>query len=405
MKIDWKVPETKSQFIASSIEQEVSLGKLAPGSRLPAMRDMAKQFSVSLKVAQSAFEILNRKGLIDCRHGSGTFVRKREIVSHNNESSTIYYLTPHPIHTTLHFEPSIIDRRIIYGVSMNRHGCLLHNIPVSKNMEGELNNIDWVTVNQIPEGAKVFVGGLWYRKLFPFLKERNAKVINRFFQYEMKFPEDLKYSADCGWYTFVIDRTNATEQAVEYLYGLGRRRIGLVKFFKDEFMHPFRIGMMDGYENCGISFEECMYHEIASSSGLVDLENEIENEVIDFWKKTRFDSLVIGNAAMFKTVYNTLTSKLGLRIPEDVALLSFTDHPDYLDTKVPVSAIDFPWVSAGREIVKCFNRKIFTPGKTIFQAHIIERESTRKGAGAFVNHNFMPERSIVNNEISYHKVI
>jgi DNA-binding LacI/PurR family transcriptional regulator len=261
-----------------------------------------------------------------------------------------------------------------------------------------LDNIDWLALNQIPEGARVFIGGFWYRKLFPFFAERKIKAIMRLDQYgHLEYPQFFDYCLKGNWYNLGTDRLNATEQAVQYLLGLGRRRVGMIKLYKNEPLHPYRLGMTSAYEKFGIEFKDELYCE---TNRIYD-NIPIENEIIDFWKRSKFDALVIGHADMFKYVYNTLTTKLGLRIPDDVALMSFTDHPDYLEAEIPVSAIDFPWVSMGQELVKCFNREQFTPGETVFNASIIERESTRKGAGAFINHNFMPELPVESNAGSY----
>jgi DNA-binding transcriptional regulator YhcF (GntR family) len=402
MEIDLKVPEKKPQFVANCIEREIHSGKLASGSRLPGMRTIAEKFSVSLSAVQAAFEILSNKGLVESRLGCGSFVSSRPAASANNESKTIYYLIPHSVHITLQLESSLVMRRLIYGSSLAGDGTQVQMIPVSRKLEDYLEDIDWASVKQIPDGAKVFVWSVWYRKLFPFLKERNVKVVNCFNQYdELEYPEEFIFSLDCGWYSLITDRANAAEQAIQYLHAAGRCRIGFVKLYKNEPLHPFRAGMMSGYEKCGLKYDGALYHEVDRSL----YPDKFEQDIVDFWEKTRFDSLVIGHADMFKTVYNTLTRRLKLRIPEDVALISFTDQPDLLNTDVPVSAIDFPWTAMGREIIRCFNNVNFTSGKTVFQASIIERESTRKGTGAFVNHNFMPELPISNNNISYYAAI
>ncbi len=398
MEIDLQAPQTKSNAVAQRIEREILSGKLAPGSRLPAMRTIAKNISVSLRVVQSAFEILDRKGLVDCRLGSGTFVCNRPATSSNQESKIIYFLIPHPIHITLQLESSIVERRLIYGGSLAGQGNLIQTVPVSRKLEADLENIDWVALNQIPEGARVYVGGFWFRELFPFLAERKVKAIMRMDQYgHLEYPKAFDHCLNCGWYRFGVDRMSATEQAVQYLLGLGRRRVGMIKQYKNEPLHPYRLGMISAYEKFGIEFKEELYCETGRIYGNISS----EDEMIDFWNRSRFDALIIGQADMFKAVYNSLTKTLGLRIPDDVALMSFSDHPDYLETEVPVSAIDFPWVQIGQELVKCFNREQFTPGETVFNASIIERESTRKGAGSFVNHNFMPELPVENQADCY----
>jgi DNA-binding transcriptional regulator YhcF (GntR family) len=387
MEINLKAPETKSQIVAREIEQKIFTGKLPPNSRLPGMRAIAKNFSTSLKVVQLAFEILEKKGIVTCKLGNGTFVNNNiHIKRESKEDRTIYFLIPHSIHTTLQLEPSLIKRRIIYGVSYAKEKNLLHTVAVSRSLKKHLEDIDWHTMEQLPEEANVFVYGFWFRKLFPFLLEKHAKVIIRSNQsQDIEYPEYAKYAQEGNWYQFIIDRIAAIEDVIHYLHNYGHQRIGVIKPYINEPMHPYRLGMISGYKSCGIEFDESLYHEIDINKNI-----SLENEVTEFWKKTKFDSLIVGNADMIKPVYETLV-KLGLRIPDDVAVISFTDHADYVNNEVPISAVDFSWVSMGREMVKCFNRDKFTAGQTVFQASIIERESTRKGAGAFINHNFLPE--------------
>jgi DNA-binding LacI/PurR family transcriptional regulator len=150
---------------------------------------------------------------------------------------------------------------------------------------------------------------------------------------------------------------------------------------------------MLAHEKCAINYSKDQYWEIVEKSS----QSDIENKIVELWNKTKFDSLIVCNGSFIKPVYNALTKKLGLKIPEDIALMSFSDNPVYLDFEAPITAIDFPSANIGREIIKIFNRKKNTPSESIFQANIIERESTRKGAGAYVNHAFMPEISINNN--------
>ena len=398
MEINLKAPVTKSQFVARELEQKIVSGKLAPNSRLPGMRAIAKNFSTSLRVVQSAFEILDKKGIVTCKLGSGTFVNSNPGAKKNIENNTIYFLIPHPIHNTLQLESSLIKRRMVYGASQSKEKNLIQPIAVSRDLNEKLENIDWDIVEQIPEGANVFVYGFWFKKLFPFLLKKHTKVIIRSNQYQdIKYPEYVKYIQEGNWHKFTIDRIAAMEQAMQYMHNLGYRRTGIIKAYKNEQLHPYRTGMISGCENCGISFNESLYHEVA-----IDEHTSLTNDIVEFWEKTKFDSLIIGNGNMTKTIYDALKSRLGLHVPEDVALISFTDNANYLENEVPISAIDFSWVSMGREMVKCFNSDKFISGQTIFQASIIERESTRKGAGAFINHNFLPELpNMAHNHILY----
>src|SRR5581483_9220922 len=53
-------------------------GSLAPAQPLPTERELARQFSVSIGVVREAIKSLAAIGLVEVRHGVGTFVNPRE---------------------------------------------------------------------------------------------------------------------------------------------------------------------------------------------------------------------------------------------------------------------------------------------------------------------------------------
>jgi DNA-binding transcriptional regulator YhcF (GntR family) len=381
------------QHLAEQLIARIDAGKLASGDKLPTEHELAKKLGINRLTVRKSYQLLENRNLVERRCGVGTFVlsSKKDNPLPNNNDKTIYILLPHPLHITLQNGSSLFFRRIIYGASMENAGNIIQPLPVSRKLGNKLKHIDWDTIRRIQEGAKVFVLGMWFKDLFPFLVKRNVHGLFLNNQHDKtEYPQEYEKLINAGWNFITIDRLSAMEQAVEYLYGLGRRRIAVIKRYKDEPLHPFRQGMINGYERCGMEYDEKLYLELDPQVSFFKLENEI----CELWKKTRFDALVCGVHYLTKPVYDTLTGKLGLRLPEDVALMVFSDNPACLDFDVPVTAIDFPNVNLGREIAKIFNRKKASSGELVFQASIIERESTRKGAGAYVNHAFMPEISI-----------
>jgi GntR family transcriptional regulator len=66
----------KYQRIASALRTDISTGTYAPGDRLPAETAMMDRFKVSLPTLRQALGLLRAEGLIESRHGIGTFVRE-----------------------------------------------------------------------------------------------------------------------------------------------------------------------------------------------------------------------------------------------------------------------------------------------------------------------------------------
>ncbi|MFF5639521.1 GntR family transcriptional regulator [Streptomyces sp. NPDC012825] len=60
--------------IASELRGQIHSGRLAPGARLPSMRELQKRYAVSSLTARSALNLLRTEGLAGAVPGRGTFV-------------------------------------------------------------------------------------------------------------------------------------------------------------------------------------------------------------------------------------------------------------------------------------------------------------------------------------------
>ncbi|MBX3424897.1 MAG: GntR family transcriptional regulator [Pirellulales bacterium] len=66
-----------SRQLAAQIEALVSTGNLAPGAKLPSVRELARELAVNQNTVLRVYERLAREGLLDMRQGQGTFVTAR----------------------------------------------------------------------------------------------------------------------------------------------------------------------------------------------------------------------------------------------------------------------------------------------------------------------------------------
>jgi DNA-binding transcriptional regulator YhcF (GntR family) len=57
-----------------SIRAAVAAGRLKPGERFPALRDLAQELGVNHNTVRAAVAKLEAEGLLETRHGTGTFV-------------------------------------------------------------------------------------------------------------------------------------------------------------------------------------------------------------------------------------------------------------------------------------------------------------------------------------------
>lgn len=63
--------------VCGALRFQIGEGKVAPGARLPSEADLSKALRVSRPTLREATRILAQEGLIDIRHGVGTFVAAR----------------------------------------------------------------------------------------------------------------------------------------------------------------------------------------------------------------------------------------------------------------------------------------------------------------------------------------
>ncbi|WP_214480652.1 PLP-dependent aminotransferase family protein [Bacillus sp. SM2101] len=90
---DHSLPEQ----IYLSLSDRIKTGLMSEGDRLPSVRKLADQLHVSLVTVQKAYELLEKKQLIERRHGKGSYVKKQheqqeEISHHNWQNMIVDYL-------------------------------------------------------------------------------------------------------------------------------------------------------------------------------------------------------------------------------------------------------------------------------------------------------------------------
>lgn len=67
---------TASRWLGFALRSEILEGRLGPGARLPATRDLARQYGLSRGTIVSAFDQLRAEGYVDGSVGSGTYVNR-----------------------------------------------------------------------------------------------------------------------------------------------------------------------------------------------------------------------------------------------------------------------------------------------------------------------------------------
>src|SRR5215467_8198151 len=64
------------QWLYSALRGQILQGRLRPGTRLPATRELARQYGLSRGTIVGAFELLKSEGYTEGTIGSGTYVSR-----------------------------------------------------------------------------------------------------------------------------------------------------------------------------------------------------------------------------------------------------------------------------------------------------------------------------------------
>jgi DNA-binding GntR family transcriptional regulator len=67
---------TKKELV-DYLEEKISTGQYFGGAKIPSIRDLSVQFSISLGSARKAIDHLYGLGLVEKVHGSGVYVKKK----------------------------------------------------------------------------------------------------------------------------------------------------------------------------------------------------------------------------------------------------------------------------------------------------------------------------------------
>jgi DNA-binding GntR family transcriptional regulator len=60
--------------LAAVLRDRISNGQLPPGRRMPSEKDLHDEFGLARETVRRALAVLRQEGLIEVRHGHGTFV-------------------------------------------------------------------------------------------------------------------------------------------------------------------------------------------------------------------------------------------------------------------------------------------------------------------------------------------
>lgn len=348
---------TKYQDLIEYITSLIESGALTPGDKLSSENELAQQFGISRQTVRTAIGILEEQGVLRRVKGSGTYLSEHR---HPEQQNRIAVITT--------YVDSYIFPKIIQGIEekLFERGYSVQIAFTNNTLEREKNVLADIisrddVAGVIVEGTK---SGLpnpnlaLYRKL----QARNIPIlfINTYYP-ELCVPH------------VSLDDVQAARKAVDYLIGKGHRDIGAVLKLDDGQGRQRYLGYLQAMDAAGypVTDSRMVWIDTDESKQLAYCTDKILNRL-----ESCTALLCYNDQIAFQLV--RLLGDHGIRVPEDVALISIDDSDLAIHSEVQITSLPHPKEKLGAKAAELLLRMIDS-GKAVdsyeFDTRVVERDS------------------------------
>ncbi len=361
--------------LRNAIQAQIMDGTLRPGEMLPSERRLQQQLNVSRATVRQALQSLIQLGLLQSVPGTGTFVLEQEkdggrrgIITLITGAPTFHFFYPQlasALHSTLHdagytltldfYQDTAEDLLVHVERLVNQHVAALAIVP--------------------PRYGDVM-------PLLAYLQGQSVPYV--FVGRRVTLPNGVTGPVgDC----VTTDNERVGYEATRHLLDLGHRRIVHLGFLDYSTGQDRAAGYARAMQEAGLTPWVVELPPYTKTSGLPIPNNEFLAEPAyraaqDVWGRAESERPTAvfcfnDNAAM--GVYKALRD-LGLRIPQDVSIVSVDNLPTIQHFEVPMTTFALPGEAIGREagrlLLRRLNGESFPPQMYLLPARFIKRLST-----------------------------
>jgi len=338
----------KHREIYQQIHRAIVSGEYAVGQRIPTEAELGAAYSVSRPTISRALRDLEQQGYLLRRRGAGTFVREFQ-----RTSGGLFGLTvPHteggilgPICAEIVQRADAGGHSVLYGGTLPRHG------PVSAAQA------DAFCERFIARG----VVGVFFLPLILRREQMdiNLRIADRLSEAGIAIvllDHDIVDYPQRSRYDLVgVDNRRNGAVITEHLLAGGCRRIHFVTIDLTVSTSTARIaGYQDALRDHGIEPDPSWVHRWNTAE-----DGEFVRRLM---RESRAEAFVCVNDDVARTLLLHLAT-LGVRVPEDVRLVSFDDLPFAAALPVPLTTLHQPTRDIGAAAVETMLSRIAAPDR------------------------------------------
>ena len=353
--------------IYRSLRSDIAARRFAPENRLPAESSLATRFKAARETVRRALEHLQREGLVEKRKGIGAFVTKRG----ERKTNLLGLLLP-----TLSSSEFFVDIKNEIEAAARRAGYRIVLETIEKTTPSETA----LTARRIARRILVNrIEGVIFRPLVDDRFEKcNLEILRIFKNAEMPavlldadaVPPPLRSNLDL----VAINNVRAGQCVAQHLVGRARRRIAFM-------MQGKSIGPNSNWKSrlFGVAGELALLGVDTGVQTLPFAPDDSRALKATLKRKTAPDAIVCGNDETAVELVNSLVS-LGVRVPEDVAVVGFDDANFARSSVPPLTTISQPVKLLAKTALKTLLTRIRfrenAPREILLDAPLVVRRST-----------------------------
>jgi DNA-binding LacI/PurR family transcriptional regulator len=338
---------------------------LPPNARIPNEIALSHHFGVCRMTVNKAINSLVNDGLLYRVRSKGTFVKERVSLL-----KSIKILFPGPNSLDPNNRNTCFFRDVFSGLNERAHELNIRLEAIICTHDHRKESLKPELFETLTPDSTLFIPGIWWGPVLESIAKKTSNVVILHNQADMLQYEHIVKK----WNQFILDYTGAADYATEYFIKRGRDRIfTFCDNSKANFPGPRWNGYCNALSRHNIALDPELYVELPMNYewelDIPMLKAAIRNALLN----KKVNAIVSPNSWFIKPIFQ-VAEELGLKIPQDVSIISICGSMDTFEA--PVSAMVASGHRIGRDLADIFAKGRIVPGRTVSQLELIEREST-----------------------------
>lgn len=327
--------QPKYRVLSAQLRGQIQRRELQPGDRLPSFMELRTQHGVTLSTVERVYGLLENEGLIERRHGSGTFVTEPQ----NIRTGNIGFVGG----TFINPQESAFKAHLMQGVQQAAEAAGQHLLYLGTDYSLNVrafDKVDGVLICNIEDSGPVL------RELPPAL------------------PRVALLNINDGITSVVADDYRGSKLAVEYLVSLGHQRIACLMEQLHSLPRRRFAGYSDGLLEAGIEADPRWARLAKSAYRSEKIQPYLEwgRRQMRLWLEEDFRELhctaIFVQNEMAAIGVMQILQQEGWKVPEDISVMGF-DGTELCTYTVPsLCAVEVPLAKIGAKAVEMLNLQI-----------------------------------------------